>query len=571
MASQRTWFHLVYRLLIRLYQGISVGARPGAPLWLRWAAPAFAVGDVASGVALWRTPGLALAPRLAADSADTTFWSFVSPGVDDTSVLIGVPLAAEAGIRLGVAAVAIPAANASVAALVNRVRGRRAHLGGFVWQFAAVAAGIGSAAYERNWRRATTARRARELEARREQALLAGQNALAMSVDSAVDLLTRTVPLLYPTDGMTAPVNLLADWKRTLALQTEMHATYLSVALRRWESRHNDRPDLSADVDIDLPEDQGTVVLSMWQAGWLRTTFEQMRLRGRVAVEVSQPERARVPNRPISLTVNGTVVTIPRDPLPELEPFDLGPVVLVAQAAWFLGTCLRGQAESRVEAVALPAAASVALAVWSARRLQSDGDTAHGPMLLGALCLVVVQAALATRTMRAPRTSSGLRRFPTASSLIAASILAALYWPELNRSQQASAALLFSGALGVGLVQSPERLGLRDLASECLWPASAALSGVRLPARIRQEAARLDQALLEEQEEELIRAFDEGRVMVADLVADAHRHACAILRQNRARLDPRLAEEAERRLVEVAARLEGLAGLKRSGATGARA
>src|SRR5580658_5805844 len=81
MASQRTWFHLVYRLLIRLYQGISVGARPGAPLWLRWAAPAFAVGDVASGVALWRTPGLALAPRLAADSADTTFWSFVSPGV----------------------------------------------------------------------------------------------------------------------------------------------------------------------------------------------------------------------------------------------------------------------------------------------------------------------------------------------------------------------------------------------------------------------------------------------------------------------------------------------------------
>jgi hypothetical protein len=192
-------------------------------------------------------------------------------------------------------------------------------------------------------------------------------------------------------------------------------------------------------------------------------------------------------------------------------------------------------------------------------------------MLLGALGLVIVQAALATKTMRAPRTSSGLRRFPTASSLIAASILAALYWPELDRAQQATAVSLFSGALGVGLALSPEHLSLRDLASECLWPASAAISAIRLPSRIRQEAATLDQALREEQEEELRRAFDEGRAMVVDLVADAHRHACVILRRNRATLDPRLAEEAERRLREGAARRTLLEELYRPPSSGAAA
>lgn len=558
IAGERTWFHLVYRLLLRLYQSLCVSARPGSARWMRWAAPVWAAGDVAGAIALRRSPRLALAPRLLADAADTAFWSHACPGEDDSSVLNGVPLAAEAGVRMGPAALVVPVANAALAAVAHRISGKPVRLGSFVWQAAGVVAGMGSAAYEESWRRTTRARQLRELAAQTEHARLLGQNALAMSLDSAVDLLMRTVPLLYPLDSSASPENLLADWKRALAAQTQSHATYLGIALHRWQAEHNDTPDLSFDVDVALPEDHGTIILSPWQEQWLHSTLVRMRLRGPVSVHVVEPDRARMPNRPIVLSVNQVLVTIPRDPIPELEPFDLGPAALIAQAGWFLGTSLRGQAQSRVEAVAFPALGSLVLAAWATRRLEEEGEAARGPILLGAFGLVIAQAALATATMRAPRTPSGLQRFPTASSLIAASILTAFYWPELRRSHRTAAISLVATTLAVGVAVSPESLGARDLLSEGLWPISAALSAARLPGRVRQQTEQLDHQMRTHHEEQVQRAFDEGRATVIDLVATAHAQASAILETNRPLLDARLAQEAERRLAEVAARLDGL-------------
>jgi hypothetical protein len=350
----------------------------------------------------------------------------------------------------------------------------------------------------------------------------------------------------------------MIGWKETLAAQTEGIATYLSLALHNWQLRHNDSPDLSADVTVEIRGDQGTVILSRRQATWLAESLELMHLRGTVRVQVADPERARIPNRHIAIVVNGEPMTIPPDPSAALEPFDVGPVVLVAQAAWFLGAAMPGQPESALGAVAIPALGSLSLAAWSFRHKERLGEVAHGPLIVGALGLGILQTALATATMRSPRAPSGLRRFPAAAALIGPCILASLYWSDLTKAYRVAAAALAGSSVLVGYALTPDSLRLTDVISEVIWPASAAASAVRLPMTLRADAARLRASLREAESERLESAFNEGQQLVIRLVSGAHQRAQHALEENRAFLDPKMADEASQRLRQIARQLRAM-------------
>src|ERR1039458_4425331 len=83
-----------------------------------------------------------------------------------------------------------------------------------------------------------------------------------------------TTPLLSSAVGSITVGRMLADWRLSLAASTAEHATYLGIALARWQRRHNESQyDLSADVTFEIREGHGTILLSGDQPGWLEVAL----------------------------------------------------------------------------------------------------------------------------------------------------------------------------------------------------------------------------------------------------------------------------------------------------------
>lgn len=234
--SQRARFHLVYRLAGRACQ-IAVARNRGESRRAVAGVLAWAATDVVGAVALGRTNRFGLLPRLAVDLVDVTAWG--RSGDDcDLAVISGVPLNVEAGARLGPAALVIPLVTAATTSVVRRRRNLPLSLFSFRWQVVGVGVGLGLAAYRRSSERVQRARHDREFRARLQQAHQHGQNDVAMGADSAVDLLSRTAPLLPSGSGDQVAGRLLATWKQSLATNTMAQTTYLGVALSRWQRQH---------------------------------------------------------------------------------------------------------------------------------------------------------------------------------------------------------------------------------------------------------------------------------------------------------------------------------------------
>jgi hypothetical protein len=100
VLEERASFHLLYRLTARVV--ILVAADGAAYSDHRW--QLFAVASMVIDVALWlvlrRTDRFLLGPRLVLDALDLAAWSLGPSPRYDASVLVGLPLACEAGIRL---------------------------------------------------------------------------------------------------------------------------------------------------------------------------------------------------------------------------------------------------------------------------------------------------------------------------------------------------------------------------------------------------------------------------------------------------------------------------------------
>ena len=258
LISERATFHLTYRLVSRSMQFLA-----SPQLSRRMAAAGFGLFDIAQWRFLKRSAGFALAPRLAADALDGAYWSLQSTSRYDLATLPGVPLAIEAGNRLGVLGIAVPLVNATGAALLRRRHHLPSQLGSFRWQAMAVGLGAGISRYSRRQRHLLRSQLEQQLVAQRRWAYLAGQHDVAMGADNVVDLLCRTAPLVEAHGNEQAIGAMVSAWKRSLAEATQESSVYLGVVLAQWARRHNDfQHDLAADVTFDLAEDAGTIILS---------------------------------------------------------------------------------------------------------------------------------------------------------------------------------------------------------------------------------------------------------------------------------------------------------------------
>jgi hypothetical protein len=199
LLSERDRFHLAYRLAGRSFQ-LLIARSSARPQRRMAAAATCAIGDIVGAIALRRSGRFALGPRMAVDALDSAVWSQGTTGLE-LATMSGVPLAIEAGLRIGAAGLVVPAINATVTGCIRRMRGRPVSSASFRYQVMAVALGAGIASYEANRRRVVLARHEQGLEARSDAAHLAGQNDIATGADTVVDLLSRTTPLLSSTAG----------------------------------------------------------------------------------------------------------------------------------------------------------------------------------------------------------------------------------------------------------------------------------------------------------------------------------------------------------------------------------
>jgi len=136
LLSKRERFHLAYRLASRSFQ-LLVARSSRTPQRHMAAAAAFAVGDIVSAVALRRSGRFALGPRLALDAASAALWSQGDTGLE-LATMPGVPLAIEAGLRIGAAGLIVPVVNATVTGCARRLKGRPVSNGSFRYQAMAV-------------------------------------------------------------------------------------------------------------------------------------------------------------------------------------------------------------------------------------------------------------------------------------------------------------------------------------------------------------------------------------------------------------------------------------------------
>ena len=557
LLAQRARFHTTYRLAVRAHQAISL-RRAGAANWQLFLTAACGIGDVAGALVLRSAQQFALMPRLILDMVDTAAWSLASEDSYDLPVLAGVPLASEAGIRLGATGFLVPVANAGLTAMVRRRFRRPANIWSFRWQAMAVAFGAGLAAYEASRRRAVEARHAQLMEAERQRAFLVGQNAVACDADSVVDLISRTYPLLQVEGGNSSADRILSSWKASLAANTSSQATYLGVALARWQRRHNAHPDLSSDVMIQLSEDQGTVVLTPKQAQVLEALLDDIALSGKVPISLANPIESRLPNRPRRLVVDHHPVELPADPRARLAPLDVGPVALLAGACWLFDNAQAFRRQVPRWATMPGASGCLYLAGWAHREISRQGDEAHPRILLAASGLVLVNSVLSSATMRAPVADTPIPAFPFLAGGTMVAAMLPLYLKDLSSAEKAKVLVLQLSAIGAGLALLPGRPAWDRLAAELLWPVATLLSAMKVPAELAEKTAALEVELADRDESDMKLAFADGRSFVISLVSEARYRAWQLLGQNRHSLDSRLSVEAERRLVAVDRQLEVL-------------
>ncbi len=557
LLSKRERFHLAYRLASRSFQ-LLVARSSRTPQRHMAAAAAFAVGDIVSAVALRRSGRFALGPRLAVDAASAALWSQGDTGLE-LATMPGVPLAIEAGLRIGAAGLIVPVVNATVTGCARRLKGRPVSNGSFRYQAMAVALGAGIASYEANRRRVALARHQQELEARIGVAHLAGQNEVATGADTVVDLLSRTTPLLSSPVGSITVGRMLADWRQSLAASTAEHATYLGIALARWQRRHNEsQHDLSADVTFEIREGHGTILLSGDQSRWLEVALDELALRGTVKVAAVDVVEARQPNQPRRLGVGDRTLDIPPDWRPGLVPFDVGPLGFLASSMWFADTLLPGEIEPRVWAVAPAAAVGPLLAIWAHRQVARQGEAAHARVLFAALGHCLVHAAASTGTMRNTRNPEGIQRFPFLGGINMVAMMMPLYWDDLDGTEQVLAVAGIGTILAVGLLLHPERIQWSHFIAELLWPAAAFYSMATMRSQLESETKRLSAELEEDDKSIVANAFAEGRSYVLGLVSETRYAARREFAAVGAQLDERISAEAARRLDEVDKRLEEL-------------
>ena len=521
ILAQRARVHLIYRLTGRIIEALAA-VRSGSTWRILPRTALFAAGDVGSAVLLERSTTFHLGPRLMADAVDTASWSW-HPDLYEPAVLPGVPLAVESGVQLGPWGLVAPLVSASLGAVVARRRGQRPNLWAFRWQVMGVMLGVALVAYETNRRGAVTARHEQELEAQVGLAHLSGQHDVAMGVDSVVDLICRTTPLLDASGCRSLPGRMLATWKQSLAENSSAQATYLGVAVARWQHRHNAQsPDLRADVVCDIADGLGSMLLSAHQSRWLDGALDGLTLRGLVRVTVAEPDKAWQPNRSRELLVNGAPLRLPAEPGAAVVPFDPGPLGFLAAAMWTLDS-LNKETEADPRAVLPVALGQVVLAAWADWAVDTWGDRSHPAIVRAAVASGFVQTIATTATMRRRVDDTGIQRFPFLATVNVVSMLVTLYARDLTPKQleKVGGGLVATSVLG--LVLAPKPIAWVDFFSGLLWTMASVAAMARMDDLFDQDARALSAELVERDTGRQHEAFAAGQALPLRLVLEAQK------------------------------------------------
>lgn len=556
LLDQRARFHVALRVTTRLDRWLRVftGPQPRANLGRLTAATGASIAlDVASGAALRSGDGFALGPRLATDVLDTTAWSLAEGSTYDRAVLTGVPLAVEAGGRLDAAGLVVPAVGVAVTSTARRLRGWPARPQTFLWQVAGVALGAALARHERRHRAVVSERASRRREARRAQARLDGQAAVAMTADNVVDALANAGWRISP-DGGARVGQALRAWKAELAERTRAdgRASFLSTALHRWQRAHNVHPDLSSDVELDYVEAAPPVVLTSAQVDLLHRALDRAGLRGRVTVRVLDQREAQLPSRPRHLEVGDLRLVLPADRLAEVEPFDPTVAVGALAAIWYGSTVAGNLGGVPVASVAPAVAGSIATVPLLVAVRRRHGRTAEVALAAHA-AVGLVHAVLATRTMRptgpgggaaaaagaeAPADElTGVLPHPWAPALGVVALTGALVWDELDGPARAGLVAAAAAMVGAGLVA--DRLPVRwaQLPVAVAGPAAAWWATRGLAQRLASETDELDAVLEAQAEHAVDEAFADGRSSVISVASSARFEIWRLLRERADDLD----------------------------------
>jgi len=543
----------LYRSVVRLNQlADPAGGARTAPWRQRLAASV--VVDLALWGALRRSERLWLWPRLALDAADTALWSLAPypDGAWDFAVLPAVPFDIECGLRLRWAGMAAPALGAAATSLVRRRRGLAAQPAAFAWQVMAVGTGVAFDRYNRRVREASERDASRRRAAKAADAMVAGQNAVAMGADTVIDRIQATMPLLGRAPQGSALHALLDGWKLALAETTQQGAAYLGTVLASWQLSHNTHPDLSQRVDIVTQPGHGTLVLTSSQAAVLQATLTALAPRGETPVALADPERARRhPGRSFDLVVGSRKVVVPADPETPPRSPDFAPVGLALGALW-LGRLAAPTAEQVPYRVVVPLmAGSLAAAGVAEHQLRRRGSAAHLEIQAMGLALAAASTILATTTAKRPFKESGGQNFPFYATLSVPSLMYTFHHNDLGPRMQAIVPMCLSAIVAVGWALAPRPRQVRQFLLSLSWPVAGLGPGFRVSGELRAAGSRLAADLAGRQDRSVEAGFRRGADSVVSLASAAYRDAVAQLDRQRLTLDPLLAEEAERRLEEV--------------------
>jgi hypothetical protein len=561
MLEIRSTLHLAVKLTMRTVMVVDQAgaASEGAGLW-RVALPAFMVLDVIVWLILRRSDRFGLSWRLPLDATDAAFWT-LSPlppsGTSDVALFLVIPLAVEAGVRMGIRGMVVPAAvmvstTVSVIAVDKPVQ-----VMGIIWLAVAVLVGMAFFRYCAHLHRQAESMRQRALGAGRRRAFLAGQNHVAMGASSAVDVIEGLVPVLGRPEPGSALWQLAEGWKGQLSASTTQEAKYLQVALLEWARLHNSHPDLSGLVELRVDEGHGTTLLSAGQVAWLSRTLESMGLHGRVTVRV-QTAAERLPGEELRLDVDGTTVVIPADGRPPPPPLDLAAVPYFYVASLVASWAPRPGGSVPFPLVLAGLAACGLGGVLAHRQTGDLNAKARAGLYLAVAVGTIL--TLAHSTARSPINPDGnpnLAGF--ANGVMLTAFIAGFYWDSLRAWRWLMpAAILANTAIAVALYPVPGAVDARDVMGAVVGALFPFFACRHLTSALGRVTAQHVASTRAADEEAVRTAFVDGRESVVGLVRQAGQDALAQLDRLGPQLEARLSELAALRLEEVDRRLSRL-------------
>jgi hypothetical protein len=538
--------HATYRTLARGLQLAAIRRCSG----VRWRTAALAAA-AALDVLEWRAirrSGLSLARRLAIDLADIAFWAGPAKA-DPTTALTGlVAMDFEAGVAQGPRGLVVPALAGAVASVARSATGQRPDPAQGVPHVGAVIGGMAVRRGERRRLQRALEIHEAELAAKRVRAFLAGQHDVATGASTIIDQLKPVAILLEADDPQSALNQVRAGWRDSLAQQARQHAVFLDSAVRLWQQRHNDHPDLDGYVDAAVAEGDGTTLLTGHQARALADLLEARALRGRMNIKVLRGTSIGTrPGRAFSLLVNDEVVEVPADPDATVDRFNPAP------PAFFFGAWA-ALMPARATDGALPMSQALACsAAFVAAGLASLGrsqETSARSSQFTATLLAGFQGAICLRGCSVRRDQFGRHLFQGTYGIAPAGILLAANRQYLSARERRAGigSLMVVACLAYVLADRPR--SLIDLAVALGHPA-AAMIGMDVVARAAaRETKRLASELREQDEQVEAVAFAAGRGQVLALAQAALEEAnCAF--EAKKDLDADVRESLSARLASI--------------------